>query len=89
MGWGQVRADQGQTTWCWPVTLNSHAVVSPVIAMISDKPFQYGPVAEVSVGGLDWKINFVWFTHTEEKNLHHGQWAVLCGQGVLLWGGGL
>ena len=48
------------------VSADRHTVVSPVIDVISDDNFEYIPVTEVSVGGLDWNLNFLWFTRPEE-----------------------
>jgi len=42
-------------------------VVSPVIDVISDDTFQYVTVEEISVGGLDWNLNFLWFAREEQK----------------------
>ena len=48
------------------VAVDRHAVVSPVIDVISDETFQYVPVTQVSVGGFDWGLNFRWFVRPEE-----------------------
>ena len=41
-------------------------VVSPVIDVISEDTFQYVTVGDISVGGLDWNLNFLWFTREEQ-----------------------
>jgi len=41
-------------------------VVCPVIDVISDDTFQYVTVDEISVGGLDWNLNFLWFLREEQ-----------------------
>lgn len=55
---------------------NSHAVVCPVIDVISDKTFEYhykGDANSVSVGGFDWNLQFNWHSipDREKKRRKH------------------
>eukprot|EP00092_Neocalanus_flemingeri_P039756 GFUD01043295.1.p1 GENE.GFUD01043295.1~~GFUD01043295.1.p1 ORF type:complete len:577 (-),score=160.56 GFUD01043295.1:148-1878(-) len=62
-----VECSQG---WLQPllaqVAADRHAVVSPVIDIISDQTFEYIALTEVSVGGFDWSLNFNWFVRPDE-----------------------
>jgi len=49
------------------VMLDRTSVVSPVIDVISDDTFQYETVDEISIGGLDWNLNFLWFLRDDGK----------------------
>lgn len=49
---------------------NRHAVVCPVIDVISDKTFEYhykGDANSISVGGFDWNLQFNWHSIPERE----------------------
>jgi len=44
-------------------------VVSPVIDVISEDTFKYISVEDISIGGLDWNLNFLWFRREKQADM--------------------
>lgn len=54
------------------IKMNRHAVVSPIIDVISDENFAYLQGAETTFGGFNEKMNFRWFEIPEREHIRRG-----------------